>query len=322
LHDLDEKAQSPLPRQDKPSRQNGQTDATCPAGNETPDWNQWPLQVKAIKPSPSPQSAAKRLKVFSRLRPKLALVLGSGFHHVVSELDADVRVPYAKLPGFPPVGVSGHAGELFIGHLGGTPVIVLSGRAHFYEGHSMERVTFPVRVLAAFGIRDLLLTSAAGGINKKFHPGDFMVFTDHINLMGVNPLHGALQAGLPAFVDLTRAYDAGLAALLKRAAWRSGLTLRTGVYLAVCGPSYETPAEIRAFACLGADAVGMSTVPEAVVARQCGLRVAAVSCVTNLAAGRGKAKLFHDEVLETAARVKKAGALLLKNFARLYAKVK
>jgi purine-nucleoside phosphorylase len=270
-----------------------------------------------------------KIKKLSRLRPTLALVLGSGFNHVLRELDVDAGIPYVKLPGFPKPSVAGHDGKLLIGRLGGTPVMVLSGRAHFYEGHPMERVTFAVRVLAAYGIRDVLLTNAAGGINRKFRAGDFMVLTDHINLMGVNPLRGSDASSplvsatgasqpLPRFVDLTRAYDAKLSALLVSAARISKIKLQRGVYLAVSGPSYETPAEIRAFARLGADAVGMSTVPEAVVARQCGLRVAAMSCITNLAAGIGKSPLSHEEVLETGERVKKIGANLLKDFAKLY----
>lgn len=270
------------------------------------------------KEQPAPQAVAARLKKLSRLRPTLAIILGSGFHHVLSELEVAAEIPYDRLPGFPPVGVSGHAGQLLIGSLGGTPVMVLSGRAHFYEGHPMERVTFGVRALAAYGIRDLLLTNAAGGVNRRFRPGDFMVVTDHINLMGANPLRGAPWPGLPRFVDLTCAYDEGLRRLLRRAGQQCGLKPRAGVYLAVCGPSYETPAEIRAFARLGADAVGMSTVPEAVVARQCGLKVAAVSCITNLAAGRGRGTLSHAEVLETAERVKSLAAQMLKNFATLY----
>jgi purine-nucleoside phosphorylase len=211
-------------------------------------------------------------------------------------------------------------------------VLVLSGRAHFYEGHDMERVTFATRTLAAFGITDLLLTNAAGGINEKFHAGDFMVLTDHINFIGINPLRpggsdapspsaSATRASLPPlprFVDLTETYDKKLRELLFRAGKISKLRLQRGVYIAVSGPSYETPAEIRAFANLGADAVGMSTVPEAIVARQCGIRVAAVSCITNLAAGIGKGNLSHTEVLETAERVKESGAQLVKNFAKLY----
>jgi len=271
-----------------------------------------------MKPNATPQMAAARLKKGSRLRPTLAIVLGSGFHHALTELRVAKKISYAKIPGFPVPSVSGHAGELYFGHLGKTPVMVLSGRAHFYEGHSMERVTFAVRALAAFGIRDLLLTNAAGGINKKFRAGDFMVLTDHINLMGANPLRGPAGPGLPRFVDMTEVYDTKLRALLFRAGKSCNLRLQRGVYLAVSGPSYETPAEIRAFARLGADAVGMSTVPEAMVARQCGLNVAAISCITNLAAGIGKEKLSHAEVLETAERVKTLAAKLLKYFCGLY----
>jgi purine-nucleoside phosphorylase len=194
----------------------------------------------------------------------------------------------------------------------------LSGRAHFYEGHPMERVTFAVRALAAFGITDLLLTNSAGGINKKFRTGDFMVLTDHINFMGANPLRGEAVPGLPRFVDLTETYDKKLLGLLFQAGKISKLKLQRGVYLAVSGPSYETPAEIRAFAKLGADAVGMSTVPEAIAARQCGLNVAAISCITNSAAGISKGKLSHTEVLESAGKVKTLAAKLLKSFAELY----
>jgi purine-nucleoside phosphorylase len=274
-----------------------------------------------MKPNATSQTAAARLKKVSRLRPTLAIVLGSGFHHVLGELRVDQKVSYAKIPGFPKPTVSGHAGELYVGHLGNTPVMVLSGRAHFYEGHSMERITFAVRALAAFGIRDLLLTNAAGGINRSFRGGDFMVLTDHINFMGANPLRGGPVPGLARFVDLTQVYDAGLRALLFRAGKSGHLRLRRGVYLAVSGPSYETPAEIRAFARLGADAVGMSTVPEAIVARQCGLNVAAVSCITNLAAGISRENLSHREVLETAERVKAVAVKLLKHFAGLYGKI-
>lgn len=270
-----------------------------------------------MKPSPI-SAAAARLHKLSRLHPTLALVLGSGFQHVLNDLDVDAKTSYRALPGFPPVGVSGHSGELFIGRLSNTPLLILSGRAHFYEGYPMALVTFAVRVLAAYGIRDLLLTNAAGGVNRKFKAGDFMVVTDHINLMGANPLRGAPWPDLPRFVDLTSAYDAGLGRLLLQAARLSRLKLHSGVYLAVSGPSYETPAEIRAFARLGADAVGMSTVPETIVARQCGIRVGALSCITNLAAGRSRNPLSHTEVLETAARVQKVAAQLLKNFAGLY----
>jgi purine-nucleoside phosphorylase len=269
----------------------------------------------------NPQTAAARLKKISPLRPTLAIVLGSGFHHALTELRVAKKIAYAKIPGFTKPTVSGHAGELFFGHLGETPVLVLSGRAQFYEGHEMERVTFATRSLAAFGIKDLLLTNAAGGLNKNFRAGDFMVLTDHINFMGTNPLRGAAIPGLPRFVDLTETYDKKLRELLFRAGKIFKLKLQGGVYLAVSGPSYETPAEIRAFAQLGADAVGMSTVPEAIVARQCGLRVAGISCITNLAAGISKGNLSHAEVLETAERVKKSGAQLIKKFVELYQKI-
>jgi len=270
-----------------------------------------------MKPT-SPKTTAAQLNQRSRSRPTLALVLGSGFHHALATMAIERRIPYAKLSGFPPVGVSGHAGELIFGRLGGTPVIALSGRAHFYEGHAMERVTFAIRALAEFGIRDLLLTNAAGGVNRRFHPGDFMVLTDHINLMGANPLRGKSAPGHPRFVDLTQVYDPKLSALLHRAGRTAKTRLRRGVYLAVSGPTYETPAEVRAYARLGADAVGMSTVPEAIVARQYGVRVAAMSCITNLAAGISPTPLSHAEVLATAGRVKAVGAHLLESFAKLY----
>jgi purine-nucleoside phosphorylase len=266
----------------------------------------------------SSRTAVARIKRLSRLRPTLALVLGSGFHHVLNELDVDAEIPYAKLRGFPKPSVPGHDGKLLIGRLGGTPVLVLSGRAHFYEGHPMARVTFVVRVLAAYGIRDLLLTNAAGGINRKFRAGDFMVLTDHVNFMGVNPLRGEAIPGLPRFVDLTRVYDPELGARLLRAGRGGGHKLHRGVYFAVSGPTYETPAEVRSYARLGADAVGMSTVPEAIVARQCGLRVEALSCITNQAAGISRSPLSHEEVLEAVGQVKTLAAHLLKNFARAY----
>jgi purine-nucleoside phosphorylase len=268
--------------------------------------------------SPSPQRAAATLRKLSSLRPALAIVLGTGFDFDLQGLRHPTRVPYSKIPGFPPVSVPGHRGELVIGTWKGSDVIVLQGRAHFYEGYLMSAVTFAVRALAAFGIRDLLLTNAAGGINPQLQVGDFMVFKDHINLMGANPLAATLFPGLPRFVDLTSTYDPTLSRLLQRAARASGARLRSGTYLAVSGPSYETPAEIRAFRKLGADAVGMSTVPEAIVARQCGLRVAALSCITNRAAGLSKTPLSHNEVLESASESKHVAGKLLAHFTMLY----
>jgi purine-nucleoside phosphorylase len=280
------------------------------------------LHTEQMKQNISPLATARQIGKLSKLRPKLAIVLGSGFQQAIARLKVDKEISYERLAGFPPVGVSGHAGKLVLGHLGGTPVAVLSGRAHYYEGHLMEQVTFAIRALAAFGIQNVLLTNAAGGVNRSFHPGDFMVLTDHINFMGVNPLRGPAIPGLPRFVDMTRTYDPDLSKLLRDAGRKCKLKLRAGVYLAVSGPTYETPAEVEAFARLGADAVGMSTVPEAIVARQCGLKVSGMSCITNLAAGRGGATLTHAEVLETSERVKHSAADFLEHFARLYVESK
>jgi purine-nucleoside phosphorylase len=265
-----------------------------------------------------PKTAAERIKRLSPLRPELAIILGSGFHGVVEQMEVQARIPYKKLPGFPHPSVSGHAGELLLGNMSGAPVLILSGRAHYYEGHDMSVVTFGVRTLAAYGIRDLVLTNAAGGVNRKFRPGDFMLLSDHINLMGTNPLCGPAVPGLQRFVDQTQVYDPSLQGLIKKAARESKARLHSGVYLAVSGPTYETPAEIRAFARLGADAVGMSTVPEAIVARQWGLRVAGISCITNLAAGRSPEPLSHEEVLETAERVRVMAGQMLKTFVELH----
>jgi inosine/guanosine/xanthosine phosphorylase family protein len=272
-----------------------------------------------MKP-PDPNVAATRLKAASELRPTLALVLGSGFHAAAETLNAAAEISFAKLPGFPRTSVAGHAGKAVLGTLDGTPVLVLSGRAHYYEGWSMDAVTFPMRVLASLGIQTVLLTNAAGGINGRFRPGDFMALSDHINCMGANPLRGTLTRDKPHSVDMSKADDPKLNRLLVKAARLAKVTLHSGVYLAVSGPSYETPAEIRAFARLGADAVGMSTVPEAIVARQYGLAVAGVSCITNLAAGRGEPNLSHAHVLAVAERFKERATRLLSTFVNLHGK--
>lgn len=271
-------------------------------------------------PIPNPKTTATLLRKQTTIRPALALVLGSGFQHALTHMKVDLEIPYGQLPGFASVGVTGHAGKLVFGTFGSIPVLILKGRAHFYEGHDMEKVTFPIRVLEELGIRSLLLTNAAGGISKKFKAGDLMIIRDHINFMGENPLRGPGLYGLPRFVDLTQVYDEKLQANLVLAAKKNKLRAEKGVYLAVAGPSYETPAEINAYGILGADAVGMSTVPEAIVARQCGLRVAGLSCITNLAAGRGKGTLSHQEVLAMAEQQKTKIAEFLRTFCELYAK--
>lgn len=264
---------------------------------------------------PAPASVAAALRSEMRAEPPLAIVLGSGFQNALANLPVETEIPYSKIAGFPQPTVPGHAGRLVLASAGKLALLALYGRSHYYEGLAMDEVTFPIRVLAALGIKDLVLTNAAGGISPRLRPGHFMCITDHINNMGANPLRGPNHS----FTDLTTVYDPTLTALWRRAARKTGVRLTAGVYLAVSGPSYETPAEIRAFAGLGADAVGMSTVPEAIVARQCDMRVTALSCITNLAAGRSPKPLSHDEVLEVGQRVSKAATKLLSAFLNLYA---
>ncbi|HEY6146794.1 MAG TPA: purine-nucleoside phosphorylase, partial [Thermoanaerobaculia bacterium] len=214
-------------------------------------------------------------------------------------------IPYAEIPHFPvSTGVVGHAGELVLGTVGTTPVAVLSGRVHFYEGRPMTDVVFPARVLARLGVRAVVLTNAAGGVRLSFRPGDLMLMSDHINLFGTNPLIGANDDEIgPRFPDMSAVYDPALAKIFQAAATRLRIPLKRGVYLGLTGPSYETPAEIRAFRKLGADAVGMSTIPEAIALRHAGVRVAGISTITNMAAGILKKPLVHTEVLETTQRV-------------------
>ena len=214
----------------------------------------------------------------------------------------------------PSSSVKGHAGKFVVGRLAGLEVLVQAGRLHYYEGHSMEVVTFPVRLMAAVGVQRLVLTNAAGGISDDLIVGDFMQITDHINLMGENPLRGTVTEGRTRFVDMADAYSAELGQALGQAAERCGVSLKQGVYLAVSGPSYETPAEIRAFANMGADAVGMSTVPETIVARQCGMEVLGLSCITNAAAGKAAEPITHEEVLTASGQASRNAAELLVSF--------
>lgn len=267
---------------------------------------------------PLPRATAALITRRCPLKPAMGIILGSGFGPVADAVEVEREFAYRDLPGFPVGGAPGHAGRFILGRWHGVPLAVLKGRAHFYEGFDLAEVTFATRVLAALGVRTLLLTNAAGGISRKFRVGDFMALKDHINLMGVNPLRGPEPAGLTRFVDLTRTYDAELRDGLKRAAKAAGARCHEGVYLAVSGPSYETPAEIRAFTRLGADAVGMSTVPEAIVARQCGLRVAGLSCITNAAAGLGghRQTVTHTEVLELARRREAVATRLVGEFVK------
>ncbi|MDQ6718520.1 MAG: purine-nucleoside phosphorylase [Gemmatimonadota bacterium] len=235
--------------------------------------------------------------------PTNAIILGSGLGGLAGKIQNAVRIPFATIPGFPEVTVIGHEGAVIAGTLGGCEVVALSGRFHMYEGHPPALAGFPVRVLHALGARELFVSNAAGGISPTLAAGDLMVIGDQINLMFTNPLTGPAQRGETRFPDMTDAYDKQLRGSLHAAAKKLGFGLKEGVYAGLRGPSYETRAEIKMLRTLSADAVGMSTVPEVIVARALGMRVAGVSCITNLAAGISPTPLSHDEVIETSARV-------------------
>ncbi len=237
------------------------------------------------------------------LRPVVGLVLGSGLGALGDEFEEAVRISYDDLPHWPPVGVAGHSGTLVAGLLEGTPAVALMGRAHLYEGHPISLATLPVRVMATLGIRALFVSNAAGAVNRGFEPGDLMLISDHLNLTGRNPLVGKVFPGDERFPDMSHPYDAALRELAREMALSGGVALKEGVYAALLGPSFETPAEIRMLERMGADAVGMSTVPEVIVARAMGVRCFGVSCLTNFAAGISPEQLSHAEVMETTERV-------------------
>jgi purine-nucleoside phosphorylase len=249
------------------------------------------------------------------LRPHVGIVLGSGLGAFADELTHAARIPFAEIPNFPAsTGVIGHASKLVVGKSGDTPIAAMQGRVHFYEGYSMEEVIFPMRVFFRMGIRAVILTNAAGGINPKLTPGSLMVLSDHINLQGTNPLIGHNDECFgERFFDMTAAYDPDYRSLAMREGKKLGINIHEGVYIAVTGPSYETPAEIRACRVLGADAVGMSTVPETIAARHMQMKVLAISCVTNAAAEDDNKTLDHKEVLEVGARVRGQFVALLKS---------
>lgn len=234
--------------------------------------------------------------------PAAAIVLGSGLGSLAGDIDAVARIEYANIPGFPRATVAGHAGALIAGRLEGKFVIALAGRFHVYEGHDIRLAAFPARVAHALGAPIFVVSNAAGGVNRMWHPGDLMLIRDHINLMFRNPLVGPVEPGDLRFPDMSAPYDEALLSLARRVAAEQGTVLREGVYAALLGPSYETPAEVRMLATFGADAVGMSTVPEVIVARAVGMRVLGFSCITNLACGLSNAPITHTEVLEIGAR--------------------
>lgn len=245
--------------------------------------------------------AAEYLRARLPARPDLALVLGSGLGGLADRIEDPVYIPYGQIPHFPVSTAPGHAGRFVFGRLSGRMVLCMQGRFHYYEGHDMAAIALPVRVLKALGCRALVLTNAAGGVNWDFSVGDFMLITDHINFMGANPLRGENDDAIgPRFCDMTHVYTPEFQQTARQVAAQQGITLREGVYLGYMGPSFETPAEIRAFRTLGADAVGMSTVPEAIAASHCGLPVLGVSLITNMAAGMAGKRLSGDEVIEIA----------------------
>ena len=259
------------------------------------------------------EQAARTIRSRTSLKPEVAIVLGSGLGGFADEFAESVAIPYGEIPGFAASTAEGHAGRLVIGTVGSVPVIAMQGRVHYYEGYTLEEVTFPIRVFKLLGIKRLILTNAAGGIDIELNQGALMVISDHLNLMGVNPLRGPNDERFgPRFPDLSEAYSRELQQLAVEVARTLGIEIRRGIYAALAGPSYETPAEIHMFRACGADAVGMSTVPETIVARQMGIDVLGISCITNMAAGISDEPINHAEVMETGRRVRDTFTKLLR----------
>ena len=236
--------------------------------------------------------------------PKVGLILGSGLGDLADEIEESIQLDYSDIPNFPVSTVERHDGKLVYGTLAGKKVIALKGRFHYYEGYDLDKVTFPVRIFKELGVESVIITNAAGGVNESFNPGDLMIITDHLNFTGSNPLIGQnISEHGPRFVDMTETYSQRGQQLLKDIAKDNDFPIKEGVYTWFTGPTYETPAEIKATRVMGGDAVGMSTVPEAIVAKHCGLEVFGISCITNLAAGM-QAELNHEEVVEVSTKVK------------------
>jgi purine-nucleoside phosphorylase len=254
----------------------------------------------------SVDAAVSFIRNRTSIEPVTGVILGSGLGNVVEAIKPDITIPYSDIPGARASTVLGHQGRMIVGHAGAVPVVVLQGRVHFYEGYEMSEVMFLARVIGRLGIKRLIVTNAAGGINTSFKPGDLMLISDHINMMGINPLRGPNVDELGVrFPDMSEAYPESLRIDARKVADELGILVQEGVYLALSGPTYETPAEIRAFRTLGADAVGMSTVPEVIAMSHMNIPVLGISCITNMAAGILKQKLTHQEVMDTTARVQK-----------------
>lgn len=263
------------------------------------------------------ENAADYIRSRSTVHPTIGLILGSGLGVLGDEIEGGSRIAYEDIPGFPVSTVEGHAGQLVLGELEGVPVVVMQGRFHYYEGYSMDQVVFPVWVMRSLGVRTLLVTNAAGGINTSFAPGDLMLITDHIKFFTDSPLRGPnIEDFGPRFNDMSDAYTARLRALAKKAAAEVGIDLREGVYAHMAGPSFETPAEIRMLRTLGADAVGMSTVPEVIAAAHASLDVIGISAISNLAAGILDQPLNHEEVIETGRQVRDTFIRLVRTIVR------
>ncbi len=247
-------------------------------------------------------------------KPDIGIVLGSGLGDFANTISNPTIIDYSDIPNFKSANITGHAGKLVLSEINGINIAIMQGRFHYYEGHDIQDTIFPIRVLGGLGVKKLILTNAAGGINPEFSPGDLMIITDHINMMGINPLRGDNDDRIGTrFPDMTNIYTRKLVSVIEENMKAIDLKVKKGVYLALSGPSYETPAEIKMLGVLGADAVGMSTVPEAIAARHMGVEVAGISCITNLAAGISKTELDHKEVTETANKVKANFIKLLTN---------
>lgn len=258
-------------------------------------------------------AAARVIRARMTTQASVAIVLGSGLGGFADEFESAVRISYQEIPGFVESTAQGHAGSLVIGNVEGVPILAMQGRVHYYEGYSLEEVTFPIRTFKLLGIKNLILTNAAGGIDVRLSQGALMVISDHLNLMGVNPLKGVNDERFgPRFPDMSEVYSRALQELVVDEAKELGVTIRRGIYAALPGPSYETPAEIHMLRSFEADAVGMSTVPEAIVARQMGLNVLGISCITNMAAGISEQPINHEEVMETGERVRATFTQLLR----------
>lgn len=259
------------------------------------------------------EHAARVIRARTKLEPRIAIVLGSGLGGFADEFEEAVGIPYEEIPGFQRSTAQGHAGRLVIGNVDEVPVVAMQGRVHYYEGYSLEEVTFPIRTFKLLGVKTLILTNASGGIDVELSQGTLMVISDHVNLMGDNPLRGANDERFgPRFPDMSAVYAPELQALVVEEAKAIDVVVRRGIYGALSGPSYETPAEIHLLRALGADAVGMSTVPEAIVARHMGLEVLGISCITNMAAGISDAPINHEEVMATGDRVRDTFTQLLR----------